>query len=98
MKIGFQIVNDIRKKELTVLILDLFANDRQLTTEVGFYFDFHLHMNNGFEDDHLSLIEYTYPQGDWFSGGILYDHLIKELIVNFPKSRKIFEVKPEYAN
>ena len=58
---------------------------------------FHLHMNYGRHDDHLSMIEYTPSQGDWFSGGIVYDRLIRELIMDFPDCRKIFEVKPGYA-
>jgi len=58
---------------------------------------FHLHMNYGHSDDHLSMIEYTPSQGDRFSEGILYDRLISELITDFSDSRKIFEVKPWYA-
>lgn len=69
---------------------------RELETH-GHKIHFHLHMNYGFADDHLSLIEYMYPRGDWFSGGMLYDHLMRDLITSFPDSRKIFEVKPEYA-
>jgi sugar phosphate isomerase/epimerase len=58
---------------------------------------FHLHLNYGVEDDHLSMIEYTATQGDWFSGGVLYDRLIRELILDFSYHRKIFEVKPDHA-
>lgn len=58
---------------------------------------FHLHMNHGVSDEHLSIVEYDTDVKDDFSEMFSYRQILTMLCMNFPAVRKIFEVKSDYA-
>lgn len=56
---------------------------------------FHLHLNHGKQDEHLSFPEFQSDFTDGFSNGQNYESLFSRIIHKYPDSRKIFEVKTE---
>jgi sugar phosphate isomerase/epimerase len=58
---------------------------------------FHLHLNSGTKDEHLSFMECNHTGGDNFSDYVRYEDVFRDLIFRFPEERKIFEVKPKFA-
>lgn len=65
--------------------------------KTGVKLHFHLHLNDGSADEHLSFMEANHTGGDMFSGYIHYENVMRSLIYQFPHERKIFEVKPKFA-
>lgn len=66
----------------------------------GFLLHFHLHNNAGIQDDHLSFVEaqeLRLNTPDYFTKSLNYLLAIQQIHHLFPQSRKVFEVKPEYA-
>lgn len=66
----------------------------------GFLLHFHLHSNAGIHDDHFSFVEAQEMQlnnPDHFTEKLNYLQAIQQIHRLFPQSRKVFEVKPEYA-
>ena len=61
---------------------------------------FHLHANQGFNDDHLSFVEADRRgiiAADAYLGEWDYFSALKQIGERFPSSRKVFEVPPEHA-
>lgn len=60
---------------------------------------FHLHVNNGLADQHLSFVEtgLDSSQAPAYTGQGGYAAALASLHSRFPHSRKVFEVKPCYA-
>jgi hypothetical protein len=56
---------------------------------------FHLHLNNGENDDHLSFPEFENDYSDQFSEGETYETIFGEIMKKYPDFRKIFEVKTD---
>ena len=69
-------------------------------TANGFRLHFHLHANNGLADQHLSFPEAEaqgFTQADSYTENGDYFHALQWLQMQFPNSRKVFEVKPHAA-
>lgn len=68
--------------------------------ESGFKLHFHLHANRGLRDEHLSFIEMQeigFDGNDGIFSEQTYAEMLQVISANFPESRKIFEVKSQYA-
>ena len=73
--------------------MELLKEFRRMEIELHF----HIHMNYGQNDDHLSFLEFQRLKGDKFSEFRDYRDILAEIDQEFPQATKIFEVKPEYA-
>lgn len=65
-----------------------------------FSIHFHLHANRGLGDEHLSFVEMTQMNFDGDDGvfsEMTYAKMLQTIAERFPVSRKVFEVKPEFA-
>ncbi len=66
----------------------------------GLKIHFHLHANRGLRDEHLSFVEMEemgFDGDDRVFSDMTYAQMLREIARFFPKERKIFEVKSEYA-
>lgn len=67
---------------------------------MGFSLHFHLHANRGLGDEHLSFVEMEQMNFDGDDGvfsEMTYEQMLRTVAERFPTSRKVFEVKPEFA-
>jgi len=68
--------------------------------ELGFKIHFHLHVNRGLVDEHLSMLEADERNirgDDGVFSHITYKEMFYKIQDLFPQERKIFEVKPHLA-